>query len=129
MKQKIITPWNIPNYFPCNAFHPIYESLLLENNQIDFLKPSIDTLQNRTPVKPRSLSTPLADKTFANFFSLRQLMSLSQNHNLIELHHTVPLAMSAKKFIFHCESFLPIFMPHAFQGQGFKTKPNTIRQN
>ena len=129
MKQKIITPWNVPNYFPCNAFHPIYESLLLENHQLDFLKPTICALQSQIPAKSRDFSTPLNDKTFANFFSLQQLVSLSQNHDLIELHHTVPMAMSAKKFIFHCESFLPIFMPHAFQGQWFKTKPDTIRQN
>ena len=123
-KLSLIAPWNAPNYFPCNAFHPIYQSLIVKNDNIDFYKPKLSLFLTAAG---ETFDTKSTD--FFKFFSSRQVQHIDHPKNIIQFHHTVPLVSNEDKFFFHCESFLPIFMPYAFQGSGFKTNVDKIRKS
>ena len=123
-KLSLIAPWNAPNYFPCNAFHPIYQSLIVENDSIDFYKPKL-----RCFLEASGETFKTNSSEFYKFFSSRQVQQMNHPTDIIQFHHTVPLVDTEDKFLFHCESFMPIFMPYAFQGRGFKTDVDRIRNS
>lgn len=115
-EHHLVVPWNTSNYMRSNAFHPIYESYLLNTKSLTFHKPEPHLFTNKTDADHKQITQKFWNKSYVNFFSLGQISAISNKHRFIEFHHTVPLVDGTKPFIFHCESFLPIFMPTAFQG-------------
>jgi len=143
--MSTLCPWNFPSYVPANGFHPIYRSLF-ENNYangycFDLLK--VEQLLN-SPLNEGKAIRKEADAFRRRYLAKHQMTPLCGrflellNPDLqalssmvfadFEFHHTLPLSGLERPFIFHCESFLPIFMPFAFQGGGTISRPEDVRK-
>lgn len=133
----IAVPWTNANYVACNGFHPLYRALFegdstLAYNIIDEhalasylhqnksvareVMGAIDAMGN--PCKPDARA-PLIARELVNHCNSSDFWTTKEIPGDLEFHHTSPLADGSRPFIFHCESFLPIFMPFAYQGRGF----------
>ena len=146
-KLQIAIPWNNSSYIPCNGFHPLYQSLfdesqclditfnvidepefarlLLDEKYLESISGDVERLKKHLEEKWETY--PIA-KEFLDHVSVDDLWLTSQLPGDIEFHHTSPLTTGDRPFIFHCESFLPIFMPFAYQGKGFMRRQDELRE-
>ena len=133
--MKILCPWNLEFYVPANGFHPLYLPFFEDEN---CTAESFDLLKTESKIwSDKKLRKELCatGKELAKNFSRVQGNSKITNKYLSFLnpdlqgliktadpsfvfHHTIPCMPVGRPFFFHCESFLPIFMPFAYQGGG-----------
>lgn len=133
---SVAVPWNLSHYIPLNGFHPLYRALF------DHAPPSVELhawdnvqLHNRfeRDIETRNIVLRAATEESGK---LKKLHGKSiekayeeyfwpPNHTLtdalagdIEFHHTAPYPSLKRPFVFHCESFAPVFLPFAQQGSG-----------
>lgn len=141
---QVALPWNNSRYIPCNGFHPLYRALFegdscIQYNVIDEIAfaralqerrtvSEIDASIARMEVPYASIldSYPIA-REFVDHLTLNEFWLTREIPGDIEFHHTSPLSAGTRPFIVHCESFLPLFMPFAFQGRGFMRPVRQIR--
>ncbi|MEY3289273.1 MAG: hypothetical protein RLZZ419_1515, partial [Pseudomonadota bacterium] len=133
---SVAVPWNLSHYIPLNGFHPLYRALFdqapstIELNAWDNVK-----LQNRFMAdidirnkvlraanKENDKLNKLAAKSIAKqyqeyFWPPNQVLTRALAGD-IEFHHTAPFPSLKRPFVFHCESFAPVFFPFAQQGSG-----------
>lgn len=133
---NVAVPWSLSHYIPLNGFHPLYRALF------DQAPPSVELhawdnvkLHNRfgrdleirnivlraaneEDGKLKKLGGQSIEKAYQEYF-------WPPNHALtdmlagdIEFHHTAPYPSLKRPFVFHCESFAPVFLPFAQQGSG-----------
>lgn len=143
---SIAVPWNNASYIPCNGFHPLYRALF-ENEGVERivlnvldepawaqelkekprLKEVLADLDNfRFTLKGRWSESEVA-REFLDWNSAEDLWITSRIPGHVEVHHTSPLTSGMRPFVLHCESFLPIFMPFAYQGRGFVGPIESVR--
>lgn len=143
---SVAVPWGTSSYAACNGFHPLYRALFegasrLTYNVIDeqafgsYLEREEGALQFvanairefREARERRGRETTGIGQERADHIGDVAAWSTSEIPGDIEFHHTSPLTDCVRPFIFHCESFLPIFMPFSYQGEGFRRSPETLR--
>lgn len=146
VKSQIAISWNIHAYMPCNGFHPLYHALFDYEDQDNFSFNVVDEINfNKSLLASNYFNDVISkvaqrkkyfeskyseyriSKTFLKNLSEEDLWLNGQIYGDVELHHTSPLTDGFRPFVLHCESFLPIFMPFAYQGIGFIEKPDDIR--
>ncbi len=133
---SVAVPWSLSHYIPLNGFHPLYRALFdshpenITINAWDNIELSkmlrVDSEQrtellNAVSVQHKILkskiSSDLAAKYLEGYFppniALTSLLSGD-----IEFHHTAPFPSLTRPFVFHCESFAPLFFPFYQQGKG-----------
>lgn len=135
---NVAVPWSLSHYIPLNGFHPLYRALVEQRPQtIDiFAWDNVDLCQALAtePIfRQEILSTISRSKRYQRKSLLlgadtqiRHEMSWGKGNQLltqllpgdIEFHHTAPFPSMTRPFVFHCESFAPIFHPFAHQGGG-----------
>lgn len=133
--MKIICPWNLEFYIPANGFHPLYLPFFEDKNcsavSFDLLKTeskiwSDKKLRNELCSMGKELAinfrrtqgdTEIANRYLSFLNQDLQALIKSADPSLV-FHHTIPGMPLGRPFFFHCESFLPIFMPFAYQGRG-----------
>ncbi|MDQ3185878.1 MAG: hypothetical protein M3Q16_05335 [Pseudomonadota bacterium] len=145
-KLNVAVPWNQARYIPCNGFHPLYRALF-ENNpllsfnildEVAFAKRLSEdnayaseifeqVARMPEPFAKKCSDLPLGRK-FVDYITRDELWLTSELPGDIEFHHTSPLTNGERPFVFHCESFLPIFMPFANQGNGAIKNSNELRK-
>lgn len=133
---SVAVPWNLSHYIPLNGFHPLYRALFdhapssvelhaWDNVQLhNRFERDIETrnivLRAATEEsgKLKKLHGKSIEKAYEEYF-------WPPNHTLtdalagdIEFHHTAPYPSLKRPFVFHCESFAPVFLPFAQQGSG-----------
>lgn len=127
---SVAAPWSLTNYIPLNGFHPLYRPLFeyapnnIQINTWDNIKlfERIDSLRNKRPIikaleKERSPINESIESQFQqNFWHPNRLLTKALPGD-IEFHHTAPYASLTRPFVFHCESFPPIFLPFAGEGK------------
>ncbi len=127
---KILTPWNASYFIPLNGFHPLYSELkvralerakgfryIVPKSQISRF--GLELLDSQTDVyksevKSLSWANGLSAEDqdrFYDFFSLNEINYIGSLPGDVEFLHTSPITSGERDFIFHCESFAPIFMP------------------
>lgn len=143
---RVAVPWNSSCYIPCNGFHPLYQALfddgagspiainVLDEPRFAELLGDNDCLQQiseNVVRQHKQLEAKWAKYSIANKFiehiGVDDLWLNSHLPGDIELHHTCPLTTAERPFVIHCESFLPIFMPFAYQGAGFMQNVDEVR--
>ena len=142
--MKLLCPWNLPSYVPANGFHPIYAALFDKESLpavcFDLLK--AEQLLN-DPGKPGKAVRCECEKITKRFRNRHKSWALAEQFLHVinpssqaltsicfhgtEFHHTVPYTALERPFIFHAESFMPTFMPFAFQGIGCLPHADEIR--
>lgn len=133
---SIAVPWSLSHYIPLNGFHPLYRALFdqappgVELHAWDNVK-----LHNRfeRDIEIRNIVLQAANEANSKLIKLGsqsiekayQEYFWPPNHALtdmlagdIEFHHTAPYPSLKRPFVFHCESFAPVFLPFSQQGSG-----------
>jgi hypothetical protein len=146
---EVAVPWNLSNYFAGNGFHSLYQSwfdlgmgangvrlnildepafvdqLGAEPDWLSGIEAEIVRLEHR--LKASWAKFELATD-FISWSTLDNLWLTRQLTGQVELHHTCPLTTGFRPFVVHCESFLPTFMPFAFQGKGVMQSPGAVKK-
>jgi glycosyltransferase involved in cell wall biosynthesis len=141
---SVATPWSLSHYIPLNGFHPLYRALFeakpewvklaaWDNIEVSqklrgdqrFQRDILREVQRDTEVQKRY--TTRIEKEYASHFwapnqSLTRLLPGD-----IEFHHTAPFPSLERPFVFHCESFAPVFFPFAHQGSGSLAASQDLR--
>lgn len=133
---SVAVPWSLSHYIPLNGFHPLYRALFdqappgvelyawdnvkLHNRfgrDIE-IRDIVLRAANEENSKLKKLGGQSIEKAYQEYF-------WPPNHALtdglagdIEFHHTAPYPSLKRPFVFHCESFAPLFLPFAQQGSG-----------
>lgn len=133
--MKVAIPWALTHYIPLNGFHPLYQALFefkpeavtlaawdnielsqkLRGDKI-FRKRILQEIEkDSTSLKLASGS--IERRYFDHFWNANRALTRLLPGD-IEFHHTAPFPSLERPFVFHCESFAPIFFPFAHQGTG-----------
>src|SRR5215467_1461460 len=133
-RLSVAVPWSLTHYIPLNGFHPLYQALFDERpggiqlNAIDNVKlskalQSDELLRQCLVRRVRSVKFKSADfritnlgRRYCNYFDRTNFVLTELLPGQVEFHHTAPFPSLRRPFVFHCESFLPVFYPSAHQG-------------
>ena len=141
---SVAVPWSLSHYIPLNGFHPLYRALfeakpdwvqleawdniklsqyLRANDRLrgDLLK----EIQRDTEMQKRC-STHIGKKYYSHFWAPNQCLTRLLPGD-IEFHHTAPFPSLERPFVFHCESFAPVFFPFSHQGTGNIADSHALR--
>ncbi len=138
---SIAIPWSLSHYIPLNGFHPLYfplfnhtppgvilnawdnvkfhELLLTDGSVRSDILSSISSSKNNSHSK--------IDRKYQDYFSFSNQVLTSQLPGAIEFHHTALFPSLKRPFVFHCESFAPIFFPFSHQGSGSFSDQDQLR--
>jgi len=135
----VAVPWSLSHYIPLNGFHPLYRALFdhapqhVRLNAWDNVKlyeafesddslreAFLDAVDRQCDAGSAIARSPLARAYHAHMGPPNRVLTQELAGD-IELHHTAPFPSLTRPFVFHCESFAPIFIPFAGQGnsEGF----------
>jgi glycosyltransferase involved in cell wall biosynthesis len=141
----VAVPWSLSHYIPLNGFHPIYRALIDERpDTIKIYAWDNVALSQRLKIEQdwryRVMARSLES---ANYLSLQLTSKFAKPYiahfwpsnialtdmlpGVIEFHHTAPFPTLTRPFVFHCESFAPVFFPFAHQGTGKFYAPDALR--
>ena len=143
----VAVPWSLSHYIPLNGFHPLYRALFdhapaeIEFHAWDNVKlhnrltqhiEDRDLILKSVSAKERDLKKNdliSIDKAYQEYFwpanqALTEFLSGD-----IEFHHTAPYPSLKRPFVFHCESFAPVFLPFAQQGGGVFENHDELRRH
>jgi len=140
----VAAPWSLTHYMPLNGFHPLYRALF--ESKPDWVRLSAwdnielsqklrgdasfrhDILQEvRRDTEALKLHTTRIEKEyFAHLWAPNRTLTRLLPGD-IEFHHTAPFPSLERPFVFHCESFAPVFFPFAHQGTGSLASSEGLR--
>jgi glycosyltransferase involved in cell wall biosynthesis len=143
---SVAMPWSLSHYILSNGFHPIYRALVdhapsnITLNAWDNVK-LYERLRHDNVMRVSLLSAAtqanltcgqLDSGTIANeyceyFWPPNQVLT-GELAGEIEFHHTAPFPSLRRPFVFHCESFAPVFLPFFRQGGGDMGNHIELRQ-
>jgi len=141
---KVAVPWSLSHYIPLNGFHPLYRALF-DHAPADIDLTAWDNVKlhrhfahdpySRARVASRAISYGHETKgissdiarSHADYFYPPDRVLTEAISGEIEFHHTAPFPSLKRPFVFHCESFAPIFFPNAQQGAGKFDRPEALR--
>lgn len=126
--MDILAPWSLASYIPFNGFQPLYRSLAcIREPGLRIVAPKVpgfdqfreligpasyrDTNGLPAPEWVGSLDSKLMFQEFVKERGADDIWLQSNLSGDVELHHTAPVTRGDRPFLFHCESFLPIFFP------------------
>ena len=144
---RIAVPWSLSHYMPLNAFHPLYRALF-DNHPENIIIAAWDNVELSQALRGNKrllaevcgsihsdqkdfrsqINSDLSDKYIEGYFppniTLTKLLPGD-----IEFHHTAPFPSLTRPFVFHCESFAPIFFPFNHQGGGEMNSHEALRSH
>lgn len=135
-KLTVAVPWSLTHYIPLNGFHPLYQGLFQRAPQwlrlcawdnIELSQRLRGDKTFRTSLlneikadekAPRFQGEPSVERDHSTHFWAANYTLTRLLPGDIEFHHTAPFPTLKRPFVFHCESFAPVFFPFAHQGTG-----------
>lgn len=147
MNFSVAVPWSLSHYISLNGFHPLYRALFdnrpgnltinawdnIELSQIlrgnsELRAEVVNSISAQCEILYRKVESNLAARYIEEYFPPNiALTSLLPGD--IEFLHTAPFPSLTRPFVFHCESFAPIFFPFSHQGEGKIMSPDTLRKH
>ncbi|PPK71569.1 glycosyltransferase involved in cell wall biosynthesis [Methylobacter tundripaludum] len=144
---SVAVPWSLSHYIPLNGFHPLYRALFdhrpenitinawdnIELSQVlhgdnELRVKLLKAVSVQHKMLRSKISSSLAAKYIEGYFPPNiALTSLLPGD--IEFHHTAPFPSLTRPFVFHCESFAPIFFPFSHQGKGKMLSHEKLRSH
>ena len=133
---RVAVPWSLSHYIPLNGFHTLYRALfdqapagieLYAWDNVKLHNRFKRDLEIRTAVnkaakhctgKLRKFRIGSITRAYEEFFWPPNQILTNELVGDIEFHHTAPFPSLKRPFVFHCESFAPVFLPFAQQGSG-----------
>ena len=144
---SVAVPWSLSHYIPLNGFHPLYRALFdqapanIKLNAWDNvrlhnrfardieIREAVLNAANCAKQKSLQLDAGRIERTYLDYFWPPNQVLTSELMGDIEFHHTAPFPSLTRPFIFHCESFAPVFLPFAQQGSGGLGNHQELRQH
>ena len=142
----VAIPWALSHYIPLNGFHPLYRGLFDHKPEgIDLCAWDNACLDTHFRENEKSRSV-VWEQSYRENLNIKKLLkgSIARQHreylggpNLIltrelpgdiEFHHTAPFPSLDRPFVFHCESFAPVFLPFSGQGSGNFSDNKKLRE-
>jgi glycosyltransferase involved in cell wall biosynthesis len=131
--MDILAPWSLASYIPSKGFNPLYRGLArVREPGVRIVAPKMpgfdqfreligpashrDTNGVSAPEWASSLDSKLMFHEFIKEHGADDVWLQSHLSGDVELHHTAPATRGDRPFLFHCESFLPIFFPFLKHG-------------
>ena len=143
--MKVAVPWSLSHYIPLNGFHPLYRALfdhapteisLEARDNVKLHRHFASHRKDRNLVSTlatshRLDSEAMASETIAHgyssyFYPPDKVLTEALSGD-VEFLHTAPFPSLSRPFVFHCESFAPVFFPLAQQGHGSFDKLEELR--
>ena len=142
----VAVPWSLSHYIALNGFHPLYRTLFDQApSSVEFhawdnvklhnrfsrdieIRKAVLSAADAAERKSQHLVTGSAASTYQDFFWAPNQALTNELMGDIEFHHTAPFPSLERPFVFHCESFAPIFFPFSQQGSGEFEKTEEIRE-
>lgn len=143
---SVAAPWSLSHYISLNGFHPLYRALFetkpdwvqlaaWDNIELSqklrgdqrFQSEILREVQRDAEAYKRC-TTRIQKEYFAHFWAPNQALTRSLPGD-IEFHHTAPFPSLERPFVFHCESFAPVFFPFAHQGSGSLSAIQDLRSH
>lgn len=143
---SVAVPWSLSHYVPLDGFHPLYRALFeakpvwvqlaaWDNIELShklrgdqrFQRDMLREVQRDTEVHKRC-ATRIGKEYFAHFWAPNQSLTRLLPGD-IEFHHTAPFPSLERPFVFHYESFAPVFFPFAHQGTGSLSASQDLRSH
>jgi glycosyltransferase involved in cell wall biosynthesis len=140
-------PWSLSHYIPLNGFHPLYRALfdhapadidLTAWDNVKLHRHFASDRNDRDLVLNRATSQMLDGNSAASsaiatsytsyFYPPDRVLTEALSGD-IEFHHTAPFPSFTRPFVFHCESFAPVFFPLTHQGRGSFDKFEELRRH
>lgn len=133
---SVAVPWSLSHYIPLNGFHPLYRALFdhapsgIELHAWDNVKLHnrferdieirniVLRAANKENGKLKKVDGQSIAKAYEEYFWPPNHALMDRLAGDIEFHHTAPYPSLKRPFLFHCESFAPVFLPFAQQGSG-----------
>ena len=136
---SVAVPWSLSHYIPLNGLHPLYRALIdhapqdvqlhaWDNVKLyeafdgddtlrDALLEAVDRESDANDTRPEAAVARVYE---AHIGPVNRVLTQALAGD-VELHHTAPFPSLTRPFVFHCESFAPVFLPFAGQGnsEGF----------
>ena len=132
----VAIPWSLSHYIPLGGFHPLYRALfdhVPENvrlsawdnvklyrkfrNEVSVRREVVEKAEREGQRLDRVDGSSVAKRYRKYFWPPDHVLTTALDGDL-EFHHTAPFPSLRRPFVFHCESFAPIFFPFVQQGSG-----------
>lgn len=144
---SVAVPWSLSHYIPLNGFHPLYRALFddrpkeitikaWDNIELSQMLRGDNALRagilNSVSAQHKTLRGKIRTDLAASYtagYSPPNIALTSLLPGNIEFHHTAPFPSLTRPFVFHCESFAPIFFPFSHQGKGEIKSPQAVRSH
>ncbi|HJZ11677.1 MAG TPA: hypothetical protein VJ521_05985, partial [Acidobacteriota bacterium] len=144
---SVAVPWALSHYIPLNGYHPLYRALFdhvpgsIDLNAWDnvklhncfardiALREAVLKAANVAKRKSQQSDAGSIARTYLDYFWPPNQALTTELKGDIEFHHTAPFPSLTRPFVFHCESFAPVFLPFAQQGSGGLEKHQEIRKH
>lgn len=132
--MRVAVPWSLSHYIPLNGFHPLYRALvdhaprnvslhawdnveLFERLGADAaVRDALIEAADRRRETMRAHAEGTLARAYEEHFGAPNRALTTELTGDIEFHHTAPFPSLERPFVFHCESFAPVFLPFAEQG-------------
>lgn len=143
---SVAVPWSLSHYIPLNGFHPLYRALFetkpdwvqlaaWDNIELSQKLRGDQRIQGdmmreilRDNEAQKRYAKRIEKDYFAHFWAPNQSLTRLLPGD-IEFHHTAPFPSLERPFVFHCESFAPVFFPFAHQGTGSLSVSQDLRSH
>jgi len=142
---KVAVPWSLSHYIPLNGFHPLYRALFehapteisleawdnvkLHRHFASHRKDRnlVSTLATSHRLDSEAMASETIAHAYSSYFYPPDKVLTEALSGDVEFLHTAPFPSFSRPFVFHCESFAPVFFPLARQGNGSFDKPEDLR--
>ena len=133
---RVASPWSLSHYILLNGFHPLYRALvdhapagvkinawdnvrLHKRLSLDVgIREAVLNAANEAKRNSSRLGSGRVASAYQKYFWPPNQALTSELAGDIEFHHTAPFPSLERPFVFHCESFAPVFVPLTRQGSG-----------
>jgi hypothetical protein len=144
---SVAVPWSLSHYISLNGFHPLYQALFesrpdwvvpyawdntrlsqqLRNDNIFQQQIQRDVREENE--RQRTQKASRIERGYNGHYWTANRVLTERLPGEIEFHHTAPFPGLQRPFVFHCESFSPVFYPFSHQGTGRLHSQAQIREH
>ena len=143
---KVAVPWSLSHYIPLNGFHPLYRALVdhapgninlfawdnvkLHRRLCSDVKMRAALLNKAKAEQHHSerLARESCARAYREYLWPPNYVLTTELMGDIEFYHTTPFPSLKRPFVFHCESYAPVWFPFAQQGTGSLEHHEEVRE-
>lgn len=143
----VALPWSLSHYIPLNGFHSLYRALIdhsprdvslhaWDNVKLyerfasdDAVRDAVLQAVRRQRHEDCAHQDGTVARAYYEYFGSPNRVLTEGLMGDLEFHHTAPFPSFTRPFVFHCESFAPVFLPFAEQGSEQLPRHEALREH